>query len=275
MKVKIFSVAHWPYFKELAEALSLSFQELGHDAKAEDWNNRTDFGDLNVVITAHRLFDHRKQLPKGTIKVLLQVEQLWNRREKEVYDKSTGYDRVLELYKANCEIPRGTEKVIYFPLGYSRIFAECMYEKAPVYKGYFFGSMNKRRKRIHQLLQSNFDKICFEQESHGALRDNKIHNATINLHVSSHDGWEHSPLRSLMIQCKGKFLLAEKSMEYLPYHPGKHYVEFNSQENLIEKFDYWLNHNKEREEFAFTAKEDLRRNHTMTDNLQKVLCDLL
>lgn len=279
MKVRIFSLVNWEYFREMCDALAFSFRELGCDAKACKWDvtNNNEFGDVNIVVISHRAFDPKKLLPNYSEKVLLQTEQLWNRRESGIYDKGEGFDLVLELFKANCEIEKGTENVRYFPLGYSEIFAKHDFvENAPSYSGYFFGSMTIRRQHYMSLLNGSFKNIFFEQGASGSYRDARISRAIINLNINFGNRGEYSPLRCLLVQCKERFLLSEKtSGDYGAYEPNKHFIEFNGEDDLIEKFNYWSNHPTERTDFASNAYTDLKENHQMTMYLEDAIGDLL
>lgn len=275
-KVRIFSVAHEPNFIEPMRGIALSCSELGHDAKVVGWKNKgTDFGDINIVITAHRPFDPVNSLPRSSTNILFQVEELWNRREKGVYDKAHGWDYVLELFEENCKISMGTERVRYFPLGWSSAFGTELYHDKSL-NGYFFGSMTPRRQAAQSQLNDKFARIRFTQGEWGTDRDDNIVRAKINVSIKANDVWDFAPIRALLVLCKGGFLLCEESDSgYGPYKPGGHFVTFKNQRELIIKFRYYLARPKVRQDFAHAACEHLKRNCVLTTNLATAMQGIL
>lgn len=271
MLIKIFTIANPNNFIETMNALALSFKELGYKAEVVSESSQM-FGDINIVITGHRNIKY--PLPKESINILFQVEELWNRRVIGIYDKSCGWDIVLELYKENCKIPIGTKNVRYFPMGYSDAFGEIKKTNETI-NGFFFGSMTDRRKEwLHYIREKKLN-IGFSQGLWGKKRDYSIYNSKININIKAHELWSYAPIRALLVQCKGKFFICEKVPEYFPYEAEKHFIDFYDKEDFIDKFNYYITYEKHRNDFALTAREDLKQNHSMTKYLYEALKDIL
>ena len=94
----------------------------------------------------------------------------------------------------------------------------------------------------------------------------------INAYIRAREMQYFSPNHMLMVLCKQKFYLHEKCKKgYGPYKPDKHFIEFEGLDDFVEKFEYWVSHDKEREAFAKNAYEDIKENHSMTKYLSKIL----
>lgn len=271
--VRIFSIAHVPNFIEMMQALALSFNELGCDASWGEYQGMDDtkFGDVNIVITAHRSFDPVYRLPQSSTNILFQTEELWNRRQIGVYDKSKGWDWVLELFEDNCAIPVGTERVRYCPLGWSPAF-EGKWVGMKTLNGYFFGSMTDRRKQFQAGLEKRFSDIRIVEQEWRQERDCNIVGSRINLSFKANDVWGFPPLRALLVLCKDKFFLCEATDgSYGPYQPGVHFITFDTEDDLYAKFEYFLDRPNMRKEFAQNALEDLKKNCVLTANLETAM----
>lgn len=272
--IKLFSSANHLAFRELLKALEESFRELGHEAEAATEGFYPDKpGDINVVITAHKGWD-KNFTPSSSFNILFQVEELWNRRKKGVYDKSSGWDLVLEIFKENAEIPVGTENVRFCPIGYSKQFEGVGEDDLALAWGYdcfFFGSMTRRRKLIAGDFKSRFKRTRFIEGIWGFTRDEEIRLAKINLNCKAYEEWSYTSLHNMLIQAKGKFLLIERpDGSYGPFEAGKHFVETHG-EDLLATAAYWLLNPKKRIEFGVEARKDLIKNHPFTGYLEQAL----
>ena len=253
-------------FDEWAEALKFSLKEIGF-RYINITNKKEDISaDLCFVFPA--LKNYRPS--NNGYRILVQAEELWNRRERGFYDLSSWYDICLELYEENTKIKQGTNNVIFCPLGYSSVF-ESNLEIDEDLDGFFFGSITKRRNNFLNILHNKYN-IYTPKAIWGKERDINILRAKININIKAHDKWFYTPLRSLMIQCKKKFLLCEKtSGGYGPFISGKHFIEFKNKTDMVDKFDYYLKHDNERKEFALNAYEDIKKNIKYTDILKAAL----
>ena len=259
MKFNVNIVANEHVFGELANAIVLSLNELGHDAKVSN-----DLTDNNIIIKAFRQYN----TSNGKRNILFQTEELWNRREKGIYDLSSGYSKVWEMYEENTKIPIGTKNVLYCPIGYSEAFETKLPYPIEDIDAYFYGSLTDRRKEC----LSKLNKAIGETNIFGIDRDQKILRSKIILNIKANDLWFCSPLHCLLAICKKKFMLCEKvDGGYGPYIPGLHFIEFTDVTDANEKIEYWLSHDKERKEFAVNAYEDLKKNVVFTEYIKKCL----
>ena len=277
MKIKnctIIVIAGWNIFVELANALKCSLEELKIKTKIIDSEKEIPITDMYIVIRAFRNFN-TDRLPAESIKILYQTEQLWNRRDKGNYDMGGGYTRVLELFKENTKIERGTENVVYCPLGYSPVFDTNLPEVQNKENDILFWGVSERRKEVLNKIKAkghNIKSIMM----FGKERDREIMKSKIILSIKGRDQYGYTPHRSLLSQCKKKFLLCEKGdCDSHPYEADKHFVEYDGLKDLNDKLNYWLTHDKERKEFAENAYNDIKENHNFTEYLKKSLEGLI
>lgn|SRR5574343_88139 len=259
MNCKIILVASFEVFGELAEAMAYSLRERGHNVEIVDDSKIRGYGDLNIVIKALRSFDHHR-IPG--IRVLYQPEELWNRRERGIYDLSDGWKRVLELYPENVKIPRGTKNVVFCPIGYSPAF-EFDLPKPDVQDIdlYFHGSMTDRRKDIASEIEKfGYNFVCSSNEF-GEARNLKILRSKIILNIKAHDLWSYGPLHVIMAQCNKRLVMCEKTgIGYGPFVPGKHFIEWESIVDLKEKVRYYIDNEEIRLNFVESVYDDIKKN---------------
>jgi hypothetical protein len=263
MKFNINMIASEFVFIELANAISLSLNELGHESKVSE-----ELTDNNIIIKSFRPFNTNN----GKKNILFQTEQLWNRRERGVYDLSCGYNKVWEMYEENVKISKGTKNVVYCPIGYSKFFETNLKKSKEDIDIFFYGSLTDRRKNILNELNKMPYNILGETNIYGIERDKKILRSKMVINIKAHDLWFLGPLHCLLAICKKKFMLCEKvDGGYGPYIAGKHFIEFDNIEDGKEKIDYWLKHDKEREDFAINAYEDIKKNFIFTEYIKNCL----
>lgn len=271
----IIVVAGWNVFVEFANAIKYSLEELGVKTDIIEGHKfrRKNIYDMYIVIKAFRTFIPN-MLPPNTIKILYQVEQMWNRRDAGYYDLSKGWDRVFEVYEENVNIKFGTDNVVHVPYGYSPAY-ETDIESEEIYDVVFYGSMTDSRKMFRDKLKKMGYKTKF-LGSFGCKRDKDIMKSKIILNIKAHSKWSYTPLHCLLAQCKKKFLLTEKADSgYNPYTIGRHFMEYNNMENLKRKLDYWLPKKREREQFAEIAYNDIKENHNFTKYLKNGLGEMI
>lgn len=262
MHFKILMIAADTVFCELANAIAHSIRELGHQAEIS--KSDKDFGkNGTIVIKAFRRFEH-SEVPRH--RILFQPEELWNRRDRGFYDLSNGWTRVLEMFKENTEIKKGTENVFYCPIGWSPAFETDLPEVEEDIDVYFYGSMLPRREKFFKELREKTNlNIRAEYGDFGIERDKLIMRSKVILNIKANEKWFYTSLRCLLAQCKKKIMLCEKADGgYGPYIPGKHFFEFNNMEEAIEKISYLVNNPKTRENFANDVYNDLKKNYNFT-----------
>jgi len=263
---------------EAAEMLKYSFEELGVPTIIEDDSKMSpDIYDISIVIKALRNVNILRKL--DGIRILFQTEELWNRREKGVYDLSAGFNRVLEMYDENVKIPVGTHNVVYCPVGYTPTYSMGLEE--PNKKDIdvlFWGSITPRRQEICNRIQENFKdlNLLFAEGLYGIEREEKIMRSKIVLNIKAHDLWSFGPIHVLPAIANKRFVLAEKANGgYGPFVPERHFKEYDNIESLISYIRYWLNNESEREQFANDALELVKQECYFTPILKEALKDLL
>ena len=88
-------------------------------------------------------------------------------------------------------------------------------------------------------------------------------NSKINLNISLRSIQSGIPLRAMDIMGAGGFLLSNFQADFLDYFiPNEDFVYYESEEDLVEKVIYYLNHEKERFEIAHNGHEKVKKNHS-------------
>lgn len=96
--------------------------------------------------------------------------------------------------------------------------------------------------------------------------------AKINLNISLKSILTGIPLRAFEIMGSGGFLLSNYQREYEEYScNGVDYVYYMDYEDLMEKVEYYLSHEKERKEIAKNGYENVKANHTYRNRVDAIM----
>jgi spore maturation protein CgeB len=94
----------------------------------------------------------------------------------------------------------------------------------------------------------------------------------INLNITLRSITNGIPLRCIDIMSSGGFLLSNYQEDLAEaFSAGEEFDYFDSEDSLVEKIHYWLNHDKERREAAEAAKEHIRRDYNFPDTFRKMI----
>lgn len=89
-----------------------------------------------------------------------------------------------------------------------------------------------------------------------------FNNSKINLNITIKSIHSGIPLRAMDIMSDGGFLLTNFQADFLDYFvPDEDFVYYTDQNDLLEKIDYYLSHEKERREIARNGYEKVKKNH--------------
>lgn len=260
-------------FIEFANSVKFALESIGIPTEIYEDERTADYGReyrLTFVIKALRQFPLEGRI-KG-IKILLQTEELWNRRERGSYDLSVGYYRVLEMYDENVRIPFGTENVVYCPVGYSPVWETNLPDVEEDIDVLFHGSITPRRKEFEAAIAKMGLTTYFTDKAYGLERDALIKRSKIDINIKAHDKWSYGPMHCLPAQANKKFMLAEKANGgYGPFKPGVHVQEYNGLADCLNKIEYWISHEKERKEFSLSAYEDMVKTCDYTEIFKNAL----
>lgn len=96
--------------------------------------------------------------------------------------------------------------------------------------------------------------------------------AKINLNITLRSITSGIPLRAFEIMGSGGFLLTNYQADFDDcYIAGEDYVFYESSEDMMNKIDYYLSHEKEREEIAQNGFEKTLRKHTFSNRINSIL----
>lgn len=94
----------------------------------------------------------------------------------------------------------------------------------------------------------------------------------INLNISLRSIKSGIPLRAFDIMGSGGFLLSNFQADFLDdFIPGEDFVYYESKENLLQKIDYYLAHDKERQDIAENGHNKVAAGHTYRHRVKEML----
>ena len=94
-------------------------------------------------------------------------------------------------------------------------------------------------------------------------------NSKINLNITLKSIQSGIPLRCFDIMGCGGFLLTNYQADFQPdFIPGKDYVYYQDEKDLLRKVDYYLTHDEQREEIARNGYEKIKRLHTFDERIK-------
>lgn len=97
-------------------------------------------------------------------------------------------------------------------------------------------------------------------------------NSKINLNITLKSIQSGIPLRAMDIMGAGGFLLTNFQADFLEHFiPDEDFVYYNDVEDLLNKIDYYLSHDKERQEIAANGHRKVKENHSFEKCFQEML----
>ncbi|MCI9082452.1 MAG: glycosyltransferase [Lachnospiraceae bacterium] len=97
-------------------------------------------------------------------------------------------------------------------------------------------------------------------------------NSKINLNITLKSIQSGIPLRAMDIMGAGGFLLTNFQADFLDYFiPGEDFVYYNDSDDLLNKIEYYLSHEKERQEIAQNGHQKVKENHSFQKCFENML----
>lgn len=101
-------------------------------------------------------------------------------------------------------------------------------------------------------------------------------NSKINLNITLRSIHSGIPLRAMDIMGCGGFLMTNFQEDFLEYfEPGIDYVYYESDEDLLEKVNYYLSHDEERNRIAQSGYEKVAAAHTYQHRVETILANVM
>ena len=153
---------------------------------------------------------------------------------------------------------------------------------------YYIGNKITSMERIHtmELLSQHFPTTIYTGSDTSLLPDLIncgtaktltempviFHNSDINLNTTSKSIRSGIPLRLWDIMASGGFVLSNFQVELPEYFElGIHLDTYASMDELLEKCDYYLSHEKQRKEIAANGLEEIKQKHTYDIRISDLL----
>lgn len=94
----------------------------------------------------------------------------------------------------------------------------------------------------------------------------------INLNITLRTIRSGIPLRAFEVMGSGGFLLTNLQMDFFElFEPNVDFVYYSSYKDLMEKTEYYLEHDKERQEIALNGYEKVKKYHTYKERFDVIL----
>lgn len=261
---------HSLLFAEPIFLLRGAFEDLGVDYDVAV--NELAKDKTNVVLGYH-LLSADSDL-KGLSYIPYQFEQLG--KGGGVFDNEgsrrilKNADEVWDYSEENVDILLGAGvKAKYLPLGYHEalevIDGTCDKEIDVL----FFGSMNDRRRKILQELESDSSlKVVNLFGVYGSERDKAVARSKVNLHIHYYDTKIYQQLRVAHFANNRSFVVSEEARDN-PYREMD--ICQVPYEQLVETCKYYVRHPEERDARAERAHEQFKSHYHMTQLVGNVL----
>lgn len=239
-------------FHELILAIGDSLLELGYQWRSYFGADEYKLSDVNIFVKGDRI----EELDEKKINILVQTEQVDNRRPRINHIKKLPWTRILEFFPDQINRPNE----VYFPLGYSSFFDTERREYEQKYDYLFFGNPTPDRRAF-----CKFHHIPCRRGLWGTDRDKVIMETKLNLHIKPNQKpYYFPPLHGMLILCKGKVLLHQKvdgiQSQYtkftIPFDP----VDFKQVAST------WLQNDNKRKEYGNSIRKKLMNHHNFNTN---------
>ena len=249
--------------------------------KNSDFYNRTDIAFVGSMYdeenTFYRMLSAIPDRTRGYLEGLMAAQMhVW------------GYNFVRDMLRA--DILDDMEKA--YPLRFSD---DCVIGRDYVYAEYCINREITARERMKYIskigdLFSCDDRLSMDIYTmnenlkipgicnHGFVGPEKIapfiyDRAKINLNITLRSIHTGIPLRAFEIMGSGGFLLSNYQADFDDcYVDGEDYVSFSSEEDMLNKIEYYLSHDSERKEIASNGLKKTFENHTY-ENRIKIMLD--
>lgn len=94
----------------------------------------------------------------------------------------------------------------------------------------------------------------------------------INLNISLRSIRTGIPLRAMDIMGAGGFLMTNYQSDFLEHFiPGEDFVFFDGEDDLLQKCDYYLEHEDERQQIAMNGYKKVKDSHTYENRIEEII----
>lgn len=225
----------------------------------------------------HRLYDRFKDIPpfaRGYLDGIIQIQ-------KNIYGSYLLQDMLNESILEEMEKAYPTDPNALTVLSPRAIYADYVLARQVT---------SLERREILEMLGAKYNVDLYTYENNvgipGVVNNGIVDyydempyvfmNSKINLNITLKSIKTGIPLRAMDIMGAGGFLLSNYQIEYSEYFDvGKDLVIYSDYDDLMNKAEYYLTHEKEREEIALNGMRKVRENHTYdkrVDDILEIVC---
>ena len=264
-KIHVITVHHHWAYRELASSITDALKLYGFDVHQSDYF--LDQSDFNIFISGQH-----QEVDRNNINIVYETDHAFKSPTIRLLDY-TKYTRSLHWFDYTQDLT--DQNIYYCPIGYSKHF-DTHLSKRDLRPNFHMGRTEVNGPR--DLLRKKYNLFTVNDphriEIIGKERDELIVTSKVNINSKFHEDYAFASMHAALILCKGKMLLQE-DYGLDDYNWYKPYLVLFTDDNFLEKLEYWTTHDKERHEFEAFIYEDIKANHKFEDIFYAAIGDLL
>jgi hypothetical protein len=256
---------HFGIIQELSKSIQDALNEYGFDAQIK-------FGmDLDCAFTVVMGCKGQMDWPEGHKYVLIETDHIDTPLRQRTPINYSDKAIIRSLHWSDYKRDLRDKNIYYCPIGYSKHF-DTNIKREDLQDSFHMGRSGGYG--LRDAFRAKYNLWTTPAPVSGDVRDKIMVTSKININSKLQENYWFTPMHASLTIHKGKLLMQE-DCEKDDYNFYKPYMILFNQENFKEKYDYWLNHDKERHEFEQFVYEDIRKNHPYNKYFYAAMEDIL
>lgn len=185
--------------------------------------------------------------------------------------RKADFDYVFCAQKRGSEVKWHTDKVYWLPLGCDVDYHSIPNKRDKKYDICFIGNVQpgwqtRRIERLDKLFKAipNFyiGNKYFREATQKYAESKLVFNSAFSDDIN---------MRVFEVMCSGSCLLTDKQEWHDLFVPGEDFVEYENDKDMIDKAEYYIEHDLEREEIAENGRRKVLSEHKYIDRVREIL----
>jgi len=250
---------------ELTESIKDALIYFGFDAVSEYRNRGISSGYDFVIQVGYGNGFH----PHTGIYVFVETDMIGLRKNYNTILDYTIFTRSLHPFDYKEDLT--SENIYYCPVGYSKHY-DTTIPHTDLRDSFCMG--RDRYGPARGEFRKRYNLWTTDTIVAGKERDELIVTSKININPRPYENYWFTTLHASLVVFKGKLLMQDDvgKDDYNFYRP---YMILYTEDDFIDKYNYWLTHDKERHEFEQFIYEDLKNNHPFEKYFYAAMGDIL
>jgi len=267
-KIDVMTFHHQWAYVELAKSIRDALREYGFESNYYD--NVDNQEDFNIVISGQP-YPIKNE---NAINIQFETDHIeLTKTPPNYYLKFTR-----SLHWSDYKKDLRDKNIYYCPIGYSKHFDTNM-SRNIIRDTFHMGrtsvdggdSVRHYFRQKHNLFTINY---AGTEPIIGDERDLYITSSKVNINSRLYENYWFTPMHAALIIHKGKLLLQDDCGKD-DYNWYKDYIVLFTEEDFNDKIKYWINNNKERNEFEEFIYKEVKEKHSFEKYFYGAMSDLL